>query len=252
MVRAKMALWAGFVGELRAETVTIDRLTPVDIAAMYSLYALYFEATCDSLFRRDLAGKQFVMLLRDREGEIRGFSTGAVLEFTFAGEKGRALFSGDTIIHHEYWGGQTLPLAFAAQAGRLKAERPDEPLYWLLISKGYRTYRYLPLFFFEYYPRWDREMPSPVRALLEHLAERQFGDAFHPVSGLVQFPESRGQLRPAWAEVREPMRKKPDVRFFLQRNSGYRSGDELVCLAELACANVRPLARAAFLAADVR
>jgi hypothetical protein len=32
------------------------------------------------------------------------------------------------------------------------------------------------------------------------------------------------------------------VRFFLTRNPGYREGDELVCLAELAAANMRSLA----------
>src|SRR5690349_6076040 len=129
---------------MRAETATINHLSRQEIDQMFSLYSAYFEATSGSIFRSDLAEKDYVILLRNTGGDIKGFSTGSVLEFTLGETRGRAIFSGDTIIHHENWGEQTLPLAFAAKAGRVKAQQPDQTLYWFLISKGYRTYRYLP------------------------------------------------------------------------------------------------------------
>ena len=185
-----------------------------------------------------------MILLRDANAAIKGFSTGAILTFA----AGRAIFSGDTIIHHQHWGERTLPLAFAAHAGRVKAERPEAPLYWFLISKGYRTYRYLPLFFYEYAPRWDKPTPPGRQSLLDMLASTKFGPAYDSRTGVIRYPQSRGQLRGAWAGVRESMKRKPEICFFLEKNPGYRNGDELACLAELSAENIRPIARRAFLA----
>ncbi|MBC6472628.1 MAG: hypothetical protein GDA48_07315 [Hormoscilla sp. GM102CHS1] len=59
-----------------------------------------------------MSNKDYAILLRDEGQIIRGFSTLAVLEFTFAEWQKRAIFSGDTIVHHEYWGEQTLSLTW--------------------------------------------------------------------------------------------------------------------------------------------
>jgi len=234
---------------MRAESVAVHSLSDEDIAQMFALYDTYFEATTNAIFRADLAEKDYVILLRDASKRIRGFSTGAILDFAVSGNRAWAIFSGDTIIHHENWGQQTLPLAFAAQAGRVKAQHPEEPRYWFLISKGYHTYRYLPLFFYDYAPRWDLPTSNDRQALLDALACGKFGGAYDRSTGVIRYPESRGQLRGAWAEVRETMRRKPEVCFFLEKNPGYRNGDELACLAELSADNIRPIARRAFLEA---
>src|SRR5207245_3992729 len=130
----------------------VNHLSSRQVDQLFALYSAYFEASTEAIFRTDLEEKDYVILLRDAGGNIKGFSTGAILEFNLGETCARAIFSGDTIIHHENWGEQTLPLAFAAQAGRIKARQPDQPLYWFLISKGYRTYRYLHLFFHDYIP----------------------------------------------------------------------------------------------------
>ena len=41
--------------------------------------------------------------------------------------------------------------------------------------------------------------------------------------------------------------EKPSTRYFMQRNPGYRQGDELVCLCEVAASNLKPLAQRVFL-----
>ena len=135
--------------------------------------------------------------------------------------------------------------AFCRLAGQLRAQR-DVPLYWLLISKGYRTYRYLSLFARSYYPQHAAPTPASVQERLDALAQRKFGAAYHAATGVVRFPQSRGHLKPAWADVREHLRMHDVVRFFLDRNPGYAAGDELVCLTELAADNLRSFARRAF------
>src|SRR6266478_5029259 len=189
------------MAQMRAETTTVNRLQVCEIGRMFALYSAYFEATNEAIFRADLAEKDYVILLRDAIGEIKGFSTGVILELNSGETRARAIFSGDTIIHHENWGERTLPLAFAAQAGRIKAQRPEEPLYWFLISKGYRTYRYLSLFFHDYVPRWDLATPQQGQTLLDVLACDMFGSAYDHRTGVIRHEVSRGQLRGVWADV---------------------------------------------------
>lgn len=232
---------------MRAESTPVASLSSRAVDQMFALYGAYFEGTTEAIFRTDLEEKDYVIVLRDGGGNIKGFSTGAILEFDLGETRARAIFSGDTIIHHENWGEQTLPLEFAAQAGRVKAHQPEQPLYWLLISKGYRTYRYLHLFFRDYVPRWDIPTSEERQALLDTLATGKFGAAYDRRAGVIRYPQSRGHLRGIWGEVRETMLRKPEICFFLRKNPGYRNGDELACLAELSAENIRPIARRAFL-----
>jgi hypothetical protein len=221
-------------------------LTDADVRAMYDLYRSYYDATSPELFRSDLDGKSHVIeLLCD--GVLRGFSTLAVLEVETPGECTRAIFSGDTIIDPAFWGEQALVRAFCHFAGRIKLLAPAAPLYWLLISKGYRTYRYLSAFAHRYYPHHSNTTPEPVRTRMELLARAKFGEHFDIQRGIVCFPESRGHLKAEWAQIRDPLRDHPVVRFFLERNPRYHEGQELVCLTELADDNLRSFARHAFL-----
>jgi hypothetical protein len=213
---------------------------------MFRLYESYYEATGLDLFLSDLAAKSHVVELH-ADGGLRGFSTLSIMDFEFEGTSSRAIFSGDTIIDQDYWGEQALVQAFCRFAGEIAARSNGRRLFWLLISKGYRTYRYLSTFAREYYPHHSSDGSQSIRRRMEHLARIKFRDHFDAESGLVKFPESRGQLRAPWTEVRGPLLEHPAVRFFLRRNPRYWAGEELVCLTELAPENLRSFARRAFL-----
>ena len=214
---------------------------------MFDLFSGYYDGTDPDRFLSDLQDKQQVILLYDGQRALRGFSTLAVVHRDYNGRAVRAVFSGDTIVHHGYWGEQTLAFAWIRLAGRIKAERPEQPLYWFLIVKGHRTYRYLHAFTHRYYPSWREPTPRRQQALIDALAIERFKDCYDPRQGVVRFPRSLGQLKPAWAAVEGDDRRRPEVRFFLERNPGYVRGEELVCLAELHPDNLRSLARRLFL-----
>lgn len=225
-----------------------EALDESEVDGLYRLYACYYAGTDARLFAADLAEKDHVVLLRDAGGEVQGFSTLKQLTFEFGGAQGRALFSGDTVVAHPHWGSQTLPLAWCRLAGKIKAEAPQLPLYWFLIVKGQRTYRYLPLFARRFYPTWREPTPPAIQALMDFLARAKFGEAYDPGSGLIRFARSRGHLRVPWADIEPALADKPDVRFFLERNPGHARGDELVCLTELVADNLRSHALRAFTA----
>jgi hypothetical protein len=219
-------------------------LDPLDVERMHCLYAAYYDAAPQDQFRSDLAGKDFVIELREG-AELRGFSTLALMDFA-RGER-RAIYSGDTIIDRRYWGEQVLAHAFCAFAGRIKAAAPAVPLYWFLISKGHRTYRYLGVFAHRYFPSPAEPACPEAKAWIDELAARRFGAAYVPELGLVRFPRSRGHLKAEWAGVRDAVRERAEARFFLERNPRYHEGDELCCLAALEIDNLRSLARKAFI-----
>ena len=212
---------------------------------MYRLFSRYYEGISRERFAADLSAKDTVILVFD-EDRICGFSTIAVLSLEHRGAPVRVVFSGDTIMDRPYWGTQVFAFAWIRQIGRIAAEAQEVPLYWLLTVKGHRTYRYLPAFGLRFVPDW-RGAPDPVlEDLKDEVAARYFGAAYRRDSGIVRHECSLGHLAPEWAAVSAREARRPDVRYFLERNPGYAEGDELVCLCELTPGNMRPLTRRLF------
>jgi hypothetical protein len=221
-------------------------LTHADIESMYALFDLYYEGGSRAVFEHDLANKSHVIELHDG-GRLRGFSTLALFGIEHLGKPVRALFSGDTIVNHENWGEQALARCFCQFAGSVKAQAPELPLFWLLISKGHRTYRYLHVFAHRYTPSFE-EPPSPDEAaLLNALCLHRFGDAYDPQRQVVRLDAAAAtRLRPQWCDLRDNLRRHPEVALFLELNPHFAQGEELACLCELDISNLRSFALRAF------
>ena len=69
--------------EYRIETV--DGLGDDTVGDIFTLYSRYYDGTSEQLFRRDLAEKQYVIVLRGTGGRVQGFSTQVVTEHRFEG-----------------------------------------------------------------------------------------------------------------------------------------------------------------------
>lgn len=229
------------MADLKHRIELVVDLDEAMIRDMFFLYEHYYAGTSESLFRSDLANKKYVILLGDESDRLRGFSTAVVTEHQFQGERLRSLFSGDTIVDERYWGQQALGNTWLQLAGYVKSGQPEIPLYWFLLVKGHRTYRYLHAFFKVFYPSYEHEMTSRIKSIMDMLASERYGDNYDIDRGVIDFPTSHGHLKPSWADIPEKDRSRPDVKFFLDRNPGYVKGDELVCLAELVMDNMRPL-----------
>ena len=231
---------------LAAHVLSVSDLGTAYAESMYRLYATYYAGGSRSLFMQDLSLKDYCILLQDEQQVVRGFTTLAVSDHVISGRRLRSLFSGDTVIQHQYWGEQTLPRAWCRFAGHIKAQEPQLPLYWLLIVKGHRTYRYLKVFSRRYFPAVNRRTPESVRHIMASLAQERFGQCYDAKTGVIRFPESRGYLKPEWAALDNNKQGKPEVAFFLEKNPGHGQGDELVCLTELEENNLKRQALQAF------
>lgn len=226
--------------QLVGETVARSALSPSTIEEMAQLFGEHYELGCPDSFRRDLAEKDQVVLLRDEaSGELQGFSTLAVYATVAQGRRVGVVYSGDTIIRPAFWGTPALPSVWIKHVLALAAEMP-QPVYWLLISSGYKSYRFLPVFYREFYPRHDCPTPPDIQAIRDELAYQRFGDQYDPASGIVRFAGGATPLRPGIADVSAERQRNPHIRFFVERNPGHGQGDELVCLTQISWQNLTP------------
>lgn len=232
---------------LSTRQVTVSSLAPATEAEMFGIFRRYYRDVSYQRFITDLSGKDEVTLISDYLGRLVGFSTMKLYESSHGGEKISVIYSGDTVIERQFWGTQALSFGWIRNAGRIKRTRGGR-LFWFLIVKGHRTYRYLPSFAESFYPDWRKPDASELRGLANQLASAMFQDAYDPAKGVIHFPDRRGALSHQWVDPsgRESMRE--DVRFFLERNPNFRDGDELVCVCELSPENLKPIARRQFLA----
>jgi len=218
---------------------SVSDLSDATQRAMAGLYLANYDGSSEALFLADLAKKDEALLVHDG-GQLVGFTTFMLYERQWRGEPVRVVYSGDTVVDRAHWGQQALAFDWISRMGMLKRQRPGVPLYWLLLVKGHRTFRYLPLFGKSFHPHWQVDR-SDLKPLADQLAGEMFPEDYNPDTGVVEFRQSRGHLKPDIASPPPSDLHREEVSFFLRRNPGFRNGHELVCLCEVETHNMKPL-----------
>lgn len=219
-----------------------EDLTHANRNAMFRLLAAHFDGVEPGTFNRDLDEKNWVLLFTDA-AELKGFSTLLAYDTHHRGERISVVYSGDTIMRPDSWSTASLPRSWIAAVRCLRDTcLQGTRLYWLLLTSGFRTYRLLPVFWREFYPRYDAPTPEPVESLLSSLAAERLGSVYEDARGIVRFPAPQ-VLSAALQDVPAGRLADPHVTFFLARNPGWCQGDELVCLTEIAFENLTPAGR---------
>lgn len=219
---------------LKAAIVSINRLTPEDKSRMLQLMQSYYEAVTGQQFLLDLSKKDAVILLKDRDNKIQGFSTLATVRVKLDGKTLRAIFSGDTVIDKQFWGQRALGKAFLRYLFIEKAKSPFEPLYWLLISKGYKTYLMMANNFSEHYPRFEHPTPARVKLMLDAFYSTLYPEHYDPKTGLIESQTDACRLKPGVASIPTALLKSnPRIAFFEQHNPRWPQGTELACIARM-------------------
>jgi hypothetical protein len=208
---------------------------------MFRLLRSHFEGVTADVFARDLAEKNLVLLL-ERGGELVGFSTLAAYTTCFDGLPVNVIYSGDTIVSPEAWGTASLPRAWVAGVEALRETLPTGRCFWMLLSSGFRTYRFLPVFWRNFFPRFDAPTPAKMGGLMKKLARERFGLQFDAEAGVVRF-DSPQRLRAEISKIPDGREKDPHTAFFLSQNPGHARGDELICLTEICPENLTAAGR---------
>jgi hypothetical protein len=208
---------------------------------MFALLTRHFDGMTRDQFEADLAEKDWSVEVR-QAGRLVGFTTLRVETSEFGGEPLTVIYSGDTIVAPEAWGTPALARAWIAGVNRIRTTFPARRCFWLLLTSGFRTYRFLPVFWREFHPRFEVATPSWTQQLLHQLAGEGYGTRYDPSRGIVQFAKPQ-RLRGSLAVVPDGREANPHIAFFLARNPGHARGDELVCLTEICAANLTAAGR---------
>jgi hypothetical protein len=145
----------------------------------------------------------------------------------------RGLFSGDTVVAEAFWGQRVLGHLFLRHLFAQKLRHPFEAYWWMLISKGYKTYLLMANNFSEHYPRYESDTPRDKQDVLDTFATSLFAEAYRKETGLIDFQRSLGQLKAGVAPITADMLDHPRIRFFNERNPTWPRGTELACIARM-------------------
>jgi hypothetical protein len=219
--------------KLASSVLEVATLRPDDRADMFRLMQRNYENVRRQQFESDLAAKRWVIVVRSSSHRLVGFSTQVVLDARVGSDCACALYSGDTVVDREYWGDPALAHAWGNFALELIDQHPADRLFWFLTSKGFRTYRYLPLFFSSYFPHFQLPTPLREKRLLDAFGRQVANGNYDSDRGVICAPANKDFVRPDLGEPGFRSSTDPNVRFFVERNPGFRRGDELCCLAPL-------------------
>lgn len=233
------------IPSLHYQHFSCDELNESLHEEMYQLMQANYQDVNRKQFHFDLSKKQYAGLLFDDNRILRGFTTYALNPNQSGTEEYSILFSGDTIISPEYWGTIELIRGWCLSVASIIKTNPAKNWYWFLLSKGHRTFMYLPLFFKEYYPCIDADKKSQEELfkLLEEMATHIYPELYKKGSGIIQFPLDGGELKSELAQATFDKASKQQVRWFLEKNPGFYKGDELICLCKIEPENMRGFAK---------
>ncbi|WP_353931570.1 hypothetical protein WJM97_03000 [Okeanomitos corallinicola TIOX110] len=223
---------------MKSLLIPVENLQSSDRTAMYMLLQNHFQGITWNAFEIDLKRKNWVLLLKNETSNtLQGFSTLNFCQKTINGEKISVVYSGDTIVDPSAWSSVTLPQSWVAAIKFLRHQYSVQKLYWLLICSGFRTYRFLPTFWQDFYPRYNLKTPIDIENIMGSLAKQYYGDFYEETSGIVRFPYPQ-TLREGLIEIPSGREKNPHIQFFTQKNPGHINGDELVCITEFTYDNL--------------
>lgn len=224
-------------GAIYARYRPLKKISVLDLKVMFGIFSQYYDGGDLETFIQDMGNKSGVIVLRrKRDRQIVGFST--ITRYPIKLKNGRTaygIFSGDTIIQREYWGSRALQVRFFLHVLAQRFKHPLAPLYWLLISKGYKTYLLLANNFPSgyYYPS-EECYRGDLQQVVDDYCEQLFPGYFDRERHLLDFGQDYQKLKQGVADISLEMRQRfPSIEFFERINPTWQQGTELPCVGDL-------------------
>lgn len=214
---------------------------------MLVLMSKYYDGVTKTSFNNDLNDKSHIILLMDDE-QLIGFSTITTLTSAELSNS-ICVYSGDTIVDSQYWGQQLLVRLWCEYIAQVRNANPNIDIYWLLTSKGIKTYRFIPLFFYEYYPSPKIMNTSKQRNLKIHLdsfASKLYGDLYNKDTNLITHISSTQKLKKIPILSKLDSTDKEGVSFFYSMNPNWYEGIELATVVHVCSDNLTRAGHRAF------
>ena len=220
--------------------IPINEVTDTQKETLYNLMCKNYDNMNWQRFLNDFNEKNLVILIKDKGDFLCGFSTYMTKTQKIDNKMYSFLYAGDTIIEKSNWGSLALYRGFARVIKQCLLTQAQN-FYFILLSKGMRTYLLLPILFKEFFPRYDRTTPKKLQNLLCTFTHMKFGTQFKKEKGIIHYSIPRDRLKNELAVIPKHKLSNPHVKYFLKKNPDYTIGDELVCIVHLREDNISQL-----------
>lgn len=220
--------------KLSAKFYRIKKVSVPQLLEMHKIFVQYYNNADLQTFVRDMGKKTGVFILEDKvKKRIVGFSTWTEMEIIQNGKPCIGIFSGDTVLEKAYWGNKELQKSFALQLFKTKIKNPKTAVFWLLISKGYKTYLLLTNNFHKYYP-CHQSSNEKLEAVVDEYCNQLYPSAYNQEKRLLDFGDEYQYLKEEVAGITDEMKhQNPQIRHFEKLNPSWRQGTELPCAGEV-------------------
>lgn len=221
------------MGSPQASIVSVKKLKDSEYLDMFIIFSKYYENVDYDTFISDLKEKNDVIVLKAKN-KIVGFSTLLCKKIIIESREVLGVYSGDTIMEKEYWGSPALGKSFLKYLWIKKLQNFTTPVYWFLISKGYKTYLLMANNFSSHFPNIDEVTPSFEKQLMDNFYGSRFPENYVPEKGIIHFAGDTCKLKGAVAPITQEMCDEvPKINFFVEKNPNWHEGQELACLARM-------------------
>ncbi|MFO1329143.1 MAG: hypothetical protein U1F56_17420 [Rubrivivax sp.] len=193
-------------------------------------------------FEAQLAKDEMVFRVRARiTGHLVGFGTLTVHEVQHQGETATVIYTGWTMISHEFRRHGIIQRVGFTEFLRQRLRHPRRRIYWMMTSSTLNSYLVMARNFRDSYPRAGRPLSPRERAFVEQVLQRN-GSVWNPDTGVIERGGAsfyrEGRVDQGAVDTRDP-----HIAFYVEANPGQAEGDSLVCLAPLTLRNFWFIAR---------
>ncbi len=225
-----------YMVKLKGSMQEVGSLSNEDVNTMYGLMDEFYDNVTKENFLRDLGKKDYSIVLKDEGGIIRGFSTQKIMHIPVEDKLVHGVFSGDTIIHKDYWGSPELFKVFTRFFFKYEEQYGD--FYWFLISKGYKTYKLLPTFFKTFYPNYLEETPKEIKEIMDAFGRLYSPEEYDEKTGVLCYKGVKDKLKQNVADITKERLKDRNIAFFAEKNPDHIKGNDIVCITKLSKTNL--------------
>jgi len=213
---------------------SIKNVSVPQLLEMHQLFVQYYNNADLQTFTKDMGNKTGVFILEDKiQKRIVGFSTWTEIDVERQQGKAIGVFSGDTVIEKAYWGNKDLQKSFAKKMFATKLKNPHRPVFWLLISKGYKTYLLMTNNFHNFYP-CHQTHNKKLESIVDEYCSKLYPTAYCKKSRLLDFGDEYQNLKEGVAGITAEMKEQNrDIRHFEKLNPTWDKGTELPCAGEV-------------------
>jgi hypothetical protein len=212
----------------------IRSVSVTSIRQLYEVFAACHDHPSLDVFIRELGQKSgVIVIVRQSDHRIVGFSTQTVAKLDVDGKRVLTLLSDDAVVLPKYWAQNDLAAAAQTLLLKLKLRHPTRAVYWCQLARHYRSYLLMAGQARQLYPSAGGVDPG-LKRIAQTLGKQLFPDAFDSRRMLLSFSGDHVvrpnlpvvEFTPAMASA------DPRIALFKKMNPGWRRGTALLGVSE--------------------